>query len=284
MHGKICLVTGATSGIGRVTAAALANKGATLVVVGRDPDRTQATVAQLQHDTGNPAITGLIAELSSQEHIAHLVTAFRHRFARLDVLVNNAGAIFNKRQLSVDGIEMTFALNHLAYFCLTQRLLDVLKTSVPARIVNVASNAHHRGRIDFDNLQGARHYSGWRAYCQSKLANVLFTYQLAERLTGTGVSVNALHPGFVASNFGQNNRGFFALMVRLSMRFRAISPTEGAQTTIHLASSPDVDGITGKYFYNKQAVQSSPASYDTKVAQRLWQLSVELTDLRNGIA
>jgi retinol dehydrogenase-12 len=282
MHGKICLVTGATSGIGRVTATALANKGATLVVVGRDPDRTQATVAQIQHDTGNPAITGLIAELSSQEQIAGLVTAFRNRFERLDVLVNNAGAIFNKRQLSVDGIEMTFALNHLAYFCLTQRLLDALKASAPARIVNVASNAHLSGRIDFDDLQGARHYGGWRAYCQSKLANVLFTYQLAERLTDTGVSVNALHPGFVASNFGQNNRGLFALMVRLSMRFRAISPTEGAQTTIHLASSPDVEGITGEYFYKMQAVQSSPASYDTKVAQRLWELSFGLTGLRNG--
>jgi retinol dehydrogenase-12 len=279
MHGKICLVTGATSGIGRVTATALAKKGATLVVVGRDPDRTQTTVAQIQHDTGNPTITGLIAELSSQEQIARLVTAFRNRFERLDVLVNNAGAIFNKRQLSVDGIEMTFALNHLAYFCLTQRLLDVLKESAPARIVNVASNAHRSGRVDFDDLQGARHYSGWRAYCQSKLANVLFTYQLAERLTGTGVSVNALHPGFVASNFGQNNRGFFALMVRLSMRFKAISPAEGAQTTIHLASSPDVEGITGKYFYKMQAVQSSPASYDTEVAQRLWELSGELTGL-----
>jgi retinol dehydrogenase-12 len=281
MHGKICLVTGATSGIGRVTATALASQGATLVVVGRDPDRTHATVAQIQHDTGNPAITGLIAELSSQEHIARLVTAFRTRFERLDVLVNNAGAIFNKRQLSVDGLEMTFALNHLAYFCLTQRLLDVLKASAPARIVNVASNAHHRGRIDFDNLQGARHYSGWRAYCQSKLANVLFTYQLAERLTDTDVTVNALHPGFVASNFGQNNRGWFALMIRLGMRVKAISPTEGAQTTIYLASSPDVDGITGKYFYNKQAVQSSPASYDTQAAQRLWQLSGELTRLKS---
>lgn len=281
MHGKMCLVTGATSGIGRVAAAALASKGATLVVVGRDPDRTQAAVAQIQRETGNPAITGLIAELSSQEQIAHLASEFRDRFERLDVLVNNAGAIFNKRQLSVDGIEMTFALNHLAYFSLTHRLLEVLKASAPARIVNVASDAHHRRRINFDNLQGERSYSAWRAYCQSKLANVLFTYQLAARLTDSCVTVNALHPGFVASNFGRNNRGFFALMIRLSMRFRAINPTEGAQTAIHLASSPDVDKITGKYFDKKQPVQSSPASYDTQVAQRLWQISVELTGLQN---
>ena len=280
MQGKTCMVTGATSGIGLVTAKALAEKGATLVVVGRDPDRTQATVTQIQSDTGNQAVTGLSADLSSRERVARLASEFRDQSARLDVLVNNAGAIFKKRALSVDGTEMTFGLNHLGYFLLTHRLEDLLKASAPSRVVNVASDAHRSGRIDFDDLQGERRYSGWRAYCQSKLANVLFTYQLADRLTDAGVTVNTLHPGFVATNFGRNNRGMFGLKIRLSMRIGAVSPTEGAETVIYLASSSDVDGVTGKYFYNKRVVQSSPSSYDTQLAQRLWQTSLALTGLQ----
>jgi len=278
MQGKICLVTGATSGIGLVTAQALAQQGATVVLVGRNPERTTATVSRIQQETGNPHVEYLIADLSAQDQVRQLAGEFQCRFARLDVLLNNAGAFIARRSLSVDGIEMTLALNHLAYFLLTHLLLDTLKATSAARIVNVSSDAHRKAQFDFADPQGAHRYRGWRAYCQSKLANLLFTYELARRLAGTGVTANAVHPGFVATGFGHNNRGLVGLGVWLA-QFTALSPEQGAETLIYLATSPEVAGVTGTYFVKKRPVESSIASYDQAAAQRLWQLSTELTGL-----
>ena len=278
MQGKVCLVTGATSGIGAVTAHALAQQGATVVVVARHVERGTATVRHIMQETGKAQVELLLADLSVQAQVRQLAAAFQQRFDRLDVLLNNAGALFIQRLLSADGLEMTLALNHLGYFLLTHLLLDTLKTSAPARIVNVASNAHHGGQINFTDLQGQHRYGGWRAYCQSKLANILFTYELARRLDGTGVTANAVHPGFVATGFGHNNHGLLARLIRLA-QLTALSPEQGAETLIYLASSLAVEGITGKYFVKKRSVKSSRASYDQAAAQRLWQLSEHLTGL-----
>jgi NAD(P)-dependent dehydrogenase (short-subunit alcohol dehydrogenase family) len=278
MEGKVCVVTGATSGIGAVTAQALARQGATVVVVGRHAERSAATVRQITQATGNTNVTFLLADLSAQAQVRQLAAEFQRRFTRLDVLVNNAGALFTKRLLSADGLEMTLALNHLGYFLLTHLLLDTLKASALARIVNVSSNAHMGGQIDFADLQGERRYGGWRAYCQSKLANLLFTAELARRLDGTGVTANAVHPGFVATGFGRNNRGLFARFIRLA-QVAALSPEQGAATLIYLASSPEVAGVTGKYFVKKRQVKAAKAAYDHAAAQRLWQISEQLTGL-----
>ena len=278
MRDRVCMVTGATSGIGFVTAQALARQGTTVIVVARHPERGAATVSRIRQETGNPAVELLVADLSAQAQVRQLAREFQNRFSRLDVLVNNAGALFTRRQLSHDGIEMTFALNHLGYFLLTNLLLDTLKASAPARIVSVSSDAHRGAQINFADVHGQHRYSGWRAYAQSKLANILFTYELARRLQGTGVTANAMHPGFVATNFGSNNRGFMGLIVRVA-KVVALSPEQGAQTIIYLASSPEVEGMTGKYFVKKKAVQSSRASYDVAAAQRLWQVSAEMIGL-----
>ena len=278
MQGKICLITGATSGIGFVTAQALAHQGATVVLVGRNPERAAAAVSSIQQATGNPHVACLMADLSVQDQVRQLAGEFQRRFARLDVLLNNAGAFFSRRSLSVDGIEMTLALNHLAYFLLTHLLLDILNATPAARIVNVASDAHRNAQFDFTDPQGRQNYRGWRAYSQSKLANLLFTYELARRLADTDTSANAVHPGFVATRFGHNNRGLVGLFVWLA-QFTALSPEQGAETLIHLATSPDAARVTGMYFVKKQPVGSSTASYDATAAQRLWQLSAELTGL-----
>lgn len=193
--------------------------------------------------------------------------------------MNNAGSFFMSRQESVDGIEMTFALNHLGYFLLTNLLLDTLEASAPARIVNVSSAAHERAQIDFEDLQGRQKYSGWQAYGQSKLANVLFTYELARRLEGTGVTVNALHPGFVATNLGAGTYGLIGRLFKKLVNLRGVSPEEGARTSIYLATSSEVEGVTRKYFVEQKAVPSSEASYDEATARRLWQVSAELTGL-----
>lgn len=283
MAGKICMVTGATSGIGRVTARALAERGARVIVVGRSADKGATAVDDITRRTGNPAVEFMLADLSSQQAIRQLAHEFQRRHQRLDVLVNNAGALFMSRYESVDGIEMTFALNHLAYFLLTNLLLETLKTSAPARIVNVSSVAHRPLRMHLDDLQGSRRYSGWLAYGQSKLANMLFTNELARRLEGTGVTANALHPGFVATNFGLNNlrvsNPWIMKLVRAIYGLMALSEEQGAQTSIYLATSADVEGVTGKFFEKQRAVASSRASYDAAAAARLWRVSAEMTGL-----
>jgi len=278
MHDKVCMITGATSGIGLVTAQALARKGATVIVVARNLERGTATVSRIQQETGNQAVECMMADLSVQAQVRQLATEVQRRFARLDLLINNAGALFGQRQVSVEGVEMTFALNHLAYFLLTNLLLDRLQASASARIINVSSEAHRRARLDFADLQGRQHYRGWRAYAQSKLANILFTYELARRLEGTAVITNVLHPGFVATNFGRNNRSITAALWRI-LQLAAISPEQGTETIIYLASSAEVKDITGKYFVKQKAVRSSEASYNRAAAERLWQASAELTGL-----
>jgi retinol dehydrogenase-12 len=278
MHGKVCIVTGATSGIGFVTAQALAHQGATVLVVGRNPERSAATVSHIQQETGNSAVEAMVADLSAQAQVRQLASEVQRRFAQVDLLINNAGALFAQRQLSQEGIEMTFALNHLAYFLLTNLLLERLKASASARIINVSSEAHRGAQLDFADLQGQHRYRGWRAYTRSKLANILFTYELARRLEGTAAVTNALHPGFVATNFGRNNRGITAVLWRI-LQLAAISPEQGAETIVYVASSAEVQDATGRYFVKKEAVRSSEASYDRAAAERLWQVSAELTGL-----
>ena len=276
LDGKVCIVTGATSGIGKETARVLAHQGGTVILVGRNPDKTAATVEEFRREADTPNIEYLLADLSSQDEIRRLAEEFISRHNRLDVLINNAGGYFLRRQESVDGLEMNFALNHLGYFLLTDLLLDVIIASAPARIINVSSGSHLRATIDFDDLRSHKGFSGMNAYGQSKLANVLFTYELARRLEGTGVTVNALHPGFVATNMGSNN-GWIVRAFRPLMNIRALSVEEGAETVIYLATSPEVEGITSKYFFRCKPVPSSAYSYDETVAKQLWAVSEEMS-------
>jgi len=278
LSGKVCLVTGATLGIGRETALGLAAMGATLVLVGRDADRTRETVAQITRETGNASVDSFVFDLSLQTGVRALAAAFSAKYPRLDVLVNNAGAVFMQREVTAEGVERTWALNHLAPFLLTNLLLDRLKASAPSRIVTVASSAHEPGAIHFDDLQGAKSYAGFRAYSQSKLANVMFTYALARRLAGTGVTANCLHPGVVATGFGHNTPGLVRTLVSLARPF-LLTAAKGAKTSIYLASSPEVAGVSGKYFAKCRVVASSARSQDVAVQERLWAVSAKETGL-----
>jgi NAD(P)-dependent dehydrogenase (short-subunit alcohol dehydrogenase family) len=278
MHGKVCMVTGAASGIGAVTAQALAQQGASVILVDRSAAKGVIVLEQIERLTGNTALEFMRVDLSSQKEIHQLVQQFTSGHRHLHVLVNNAGAMFAERRESVDGIEMTFALNYLGYFLLTNLLLDTLKASAPARIINTSSRSHARAMINFDDLESRSGYKGLSAYAHSKLAIVLFTYELARRLEGTGVMVNALHPGIVATNFAMKSGGVIGLVMRLFRPF-FVSPEQGAQTGIYLATSPEVEGVTGKYFVKCKAVPSSPASYDTATARRLWEVSEKYTKI-----
>jgi retinol dehydrogenase 12 len=284
MKGKTCLVTGATSGIGEITARELARLGARVIVVGRSPERCNATAERIRTQTGATAVESMVADLSFQADVRRLAEQVRGRCARLDVLVNNAGGMYLDRRESVDGIELTLALNHLSYFLLTNLLLDLIKASAPARIVNVSSEAHRGGSIDFDDIQRRGRYSGWRAYQQSKLANILFTNELARRLEGTGVTVNSLHPGFVRTNFFKDFPGWRGFTFKIFASLLAISPEEGARTSIHLAASPEVAGITGQYFVKSRPATSAPQSHDRAAAERLWRVSEELTGQASTVA
>ena len=279
MIGKICMVTGATSGIGKVTARALAEQGATVIVVGRNPARSDATVREIRQQTGNNHVELLLANLSSMQQVRDLAAEFRRRHDRLHVLVNNAGAIFMMRHTSADGLEMTFALNHLSPFLLTNLLLDTIRASAPARIVNVSSVVHAGMRLNLDHLQRRWFDNGYTVYAQSKLMNLLFTYELARRLDGTGITVNALHPGMVRSHFFTNNWGVLGKVIWRVISLPMISPEQGARTSIYLATSPEVEGVTGQYFLRCKPVRSSRASYDEDAQRRLWQVSAELTKL-----
>ena len=279
MHGKICMVTGATSGIGQVTAQVLAGMGATVISVARNHSRGEATVREIRDKTGNPLVELMLADLSSQAAIRQLARNFKQEYSRLDVLVNDAGAINLERAVTVDGLENTFATNYLGGFLLTNLLLGCLKASAPSRIINVSSSASLRGKINFDDLQGARSYSGRAAYSQSKLANVLFTMALAKKLQGTGVTVNAVHPGPAVTRFGMNNNAFWRVVFGLVYRVIGISAEEGAQTQIYLATSPEVSNVTGKYFYKKTPVEPNPVARDEATVERLWKVSEQLTGL-----
>ncbi len=276
MTGKVCLVTGGTSGIGKATALELSRLKASVIIVGRNKKRGKAALEEIRSKSGNQNVDLMLADLSSQQSIRQLAQEFRSKCERLDVLINNAGVFMLRRFLTVDGIERTFAVNHLAPFLLTNLLLDLLKKSAPSRIVNVASATHYGKKVRFDDLQGEKHYSMFWAYGQSKLANILFSYSLARKLEGTGVAVNCLHPGFVRTNLGRDNGPLF--FFKLATIF-AVSPAKGAETVIYLTSSPEVSGVTGKYFEDKKEVRSSDESYDEEMARRLWQVSEELTGL-----
>lgn len=279
MQGKICLVTGANSGIGKATAEELAKMGAKVVMVCRDQGRGQTALAEIVAASDNKFIDLMLADLSSQSDIRRLAEEFLARYDRLHVLVNNAGAVFLRRQLTVDGLEKTFALNHLGYFLLTNLLLDVIKRSAPARIVNVASVAHWRSSIRFDDLQRERRYRFMEVYGQSKLANILFTFELSRRLEGSGVTVNCMHPGFVGSNLANNNGWIVRLGTTLIKPF-ARSPKKGAETVVYLATAPELQACSGRYYVDKKETQSSPESRDEGVARRLWQVSEALTGNR----
>jgi NAD(P)-dependent dehydrogenase (short-subunit alcohol dehydrogenase family) len=284
MNGKTCLITGATAGIGEVTACELARMGARVLLVGRDLQRCAGTVGRIREQTGSEAVETLCADLSSQAQVRRLAGEIQGRCDRLDVLVNNAGAIFMRRQESEEGVELTWALNHLSYFLLTNLLLDLLKASAPARIVNVSSDAHRGARLNFSDLEAQRGYSGFPVYARSKLANILFTFELARRLEGTGVTANALHPGFVGTRFAKNNGPLVALGLGLVYRFFALSPEQGARTSLYLAASPDVEGITGKYFVKSRPVRADRAAYDQEAANRLWQVSSEMVALTSAFS
>ena len=274
MTGRTVLVTGGTGGIGLATAAGLAGLGARIGIVGRDPGRAEAAAEQLRGDGAEVDV--FVADLSSQREVRRLADEVLAAYPRLDVLVNNVGGYWATRHTTVDGLERTFAVNHLAPFLLTNLLLDRLRASAPARVVTVSSGAQAMGSIEFDDLQGERDYSGQRAYNQSKLANVMFTYELARRLQGTGVTANALHPGVVRTDFGrEDSTGWMRLMVPVIRPFMK-SPRRGAATSVYLASSPEVEGVTGRYFANQRARPSSKASQDATAAARLWDVSAKL--------
>ena len=275
------MVTGATNGIGRVTAEELARLGATVVVVGRNRGKAEATVAAIRQATGNPSVESMVADFASLEDVRRLARQFRSRYDRLHVLVNNAGLWAVGRGTSKEGLELTFAVNHLAPFLLTSLLLDVLKASAPARIVNVSSRAHWSGRIDFEDLQSEkRKYSGWACYANSKLANVLFSNELARRLQGTGATANCLHPGVVATALFDGHKGFTGFLARLAKLFMLTSQ-QGARTCIYLAASSEVEGVSGKYFVDCREAPTSPAVQDEQAARRLWQVSEKLAGLAN---
>ena len=280
MRGRTCLVTGATDGIGWMTARALARDGARVIIVGRNRAKGEMRVAALRAETGNDAVDFELADLAAQADIRSLAGRLVASLPRLDVLVNNVGSWFHRRIESPDGIEMTWALNHLGQFLLTGLLLDRLRAAQAGRIVNVSSRAHLGPQVDFDDPEGTKRYAGWRAYQQSKLANILFTSRLAERLGAGRVTVNCLHPGFVASRFGHNNSGLPRLVAIASQRLFAISEEKGAATSCYLAADEAVAGVSGRYFVKCRPVESSPASRDREAQARLWRLSEEMTGFR----
>ena len=283
MQGSICLITGATSGIGRATAFELARRGASVVVVGRNREKCARTIERIIRNTGNPSVDYLVADLASQKEIHILAQQFQSKYSRLDVLINNAGTIAWTRQLSPDGIELTFALNHLSYFLLTNLLSGVLKSSAPSRIINVSSVAHVGAEIDLKDIQNPRRYRGFQTYGQSKLANLMFTYELARRLQSTGVTANAVHPGLVATNLPANSKmpldWLVGPILRSILAVAGRSATRGSKTVVYLATAHDVAGVTGRYFVDEVDTPSSPASYDTNMASWLWELSSQLTGI-----
>jgi NAD(P)-dependent dehydrogenase (short-subunit alcohol dehydrogenase family) len=276
MAGKTVLITGGTGGIGRAAAEGLARMGAHVAITGRDQSRADHVAAEIAAATGNPAIDAYGGDLSSQVEVRRLAREVLDAYPRLDVLINNVGGFWATRRVTADGLEHTFAVNHLAPFLLTNLLLERLKASAPARIVTLSSGAQAMGRINFDDLQGERDYSGQRAYNQSKLANVVFTYELARRLAGTGVTANVLHPGIVRTAFGaEDPSSFWRFMIPLTRPLMK-TPARGAETPIYLASSPEVDGVTGAYFANRRPRTANKTASDTAAAARLWQVSEQL--------
>jgi retinol dehydrogenase 14 len=279
MTGKTVLITGGTGGIGRAAAIGLASMGARVGITGRDPSRAVAAAHEIVRLSGNPSVDVFVADLSSQGDVRRLAGEVLAAYPRLDVLLNNVGGFWAHRHVTADGLEHTFALNHLAPFLLTNLLLERLVASAPARIVTVSSAAHSMGKLDFDDLMAERNYSGQRAYNQSKLGNVMFTYELARRLAGTGVTATALHPGVTSTGFGAEDAvRVMAPLVALLRPFMK-SPERGADTAVYLASAAGADGVTGLYFADSKARKSHESTYDASAAGRLWQVSADLVGL-----
>jgi NAD(P)-dependent dehydrogenase (short-subunit alcohol dehydrogenase family) len=276
MEGKICIVTGANSGIGKATAIGLAKLNATVIMLCRDKERGEKAREEIIKETGSKNIDLLLCDLSSQEQIWNFVDEFKKKYQYLHVLINNAGIMLKRRKLSVDGFEMNFSIHLIAPFILTNLLVDILKKSAPSRIINVTSAAHKRAKINFEDLQiENKKYRLFSVYGVSKLAEMLFTYELSRRLEGTGITVNAVHPGVVNTNLGRDQSKFSQWFAKAFFK----SPEKGAETSIYLASSSEVEGITGKYFINKEPRQSSEESYNEEDAERLWKITAEMTGL-----
>src|SRR5215213_779078 len=278
MGGKTVLITGGTSGIGKATAVALAAMGANVVIVGRNQERSEVAVEEIRARSHNGSVELMLADLSAQAEVRGLAEESLERHDRLDVLANNAGLVQSKRTETPDGIETTLAINYRAPFLLTNLLLGCLEQSVPSRVITVSSEAQRWGSMDFEDLQSRRKYRGFPVYGMTKLANIMFTYELAERLKGTGVTANCLHPGSVGTNFGKNNRGPMALFFRVAKPFMR-SPEQGADTLIWLASSPEVDGVSGKYFSDREEIEAKKVVYDPAARRTLWEISEDLTGL-----
>jgi NAD(P)-dependent dehydrogenase (short-subunit alcohol dehydrogenase family) len=277
---RVALITGASTGIGKEMAKQIARSGIIVVMASRSRERLEAAQEEIRREVPASKTELLAADISSQAEIRRLASEFSSKYNRLDILINNAGVMAPNRSLTVDGIETTFAVNHLGYFLLTNLLLDTIRSSAPARIINTSSAAHRSARLDFDDLQNEKAYSGFFVYCESKLANVLFTYELARRLEGTGVTANCFHPGAIATELFRDQN----VLVRLGSALFLKSPARGAETGVYLATSPEVEGLTGKYFVNKRAARSNKQSYDQAAAKRLWEVSVELTGLSEAVS
>jgi NAD(P)-dependent dehydrogenase (short-subunit alcohol dehydrogenase family) len=278
MEDNVVMITGANSGIGRAASLALAKMGATLVMVARNKERGEAARSEIIRKSQNNSVDLLLADLSSLESVRQLATNFKKKYSRLDVLINNAGLFNQRRRVTADGYENTFATNYLASFLLTNLQLDLLKASAPSRIINVSSVGHYNGHINFDDLNLEEEYGGWKAYGQSKLALVLFTHELAKKLQGTGVTVNAVHPGTVATKIWSRPFGPVGFIMALPKLFMT-SPEKGAETIVYLASSSDAKGLNGEYLEKLKVKKSSDESYDEEIAQRLWDVSAKLTRL-----
>lgn len=283
MKGKVCLVTGSNSGIGKETALRLARLGAHVIMVCRNEAKGKEARDEIISLTKNNSIDLLIADLSSQKDIRRLAEEVKAKYNRLDILINNAGLMLTERSETEDGIETTFAVNHLAYFLLTNLLLNLIKSSTPARIINVSSDLHYNGNINFSDLEMKQKYNGLAAYNNSKLANVVFTNELAERLKGTGVTVNSLHPGVIATNLGvAKNSGLLITLFKFAKMFMK-SPEKGAETSLYLATSPEVENVTGKYFDNSKEKIASPKALDKNTQTKLWEISEKMTGIKTTV-
>jgi len=277
---KIVIITGATDGMGLETARELAKHNPKLVLVGRNSVKGSRVVEELIKESGNNSIEFFSADLSSQKDIREFVEKFKAKYDHLDMLINNAGAYFPEKLISADGFEMTFALNHLGYFLLTNILLDYLKKSTPSRIINISSGAHMMAKFDINNLNSDGKYDAWNAYSTSKLENLYFTYELAEKLNSTGVTVNAIHPGLVNSQFGKKGKGITLAIFQALQKLIGKTAANGAKTAIYLALSDEVEGITGSYFADEKLSKSSEVSHDKEIAKKLWEISEKLTKLK----